>query len=238
MLRIGQNAGDMADALDLSPETDASARDVKRSPVDASGSDSAKRRQILDGARRVFLARGFDGTSMGEIAKAAGVSKGTLYVYFDSKEALFEALIVEERRSLAEVLFHLDADETDPRSVLRRLGLSFLQMMVRPEHMSSIRMVIGAVEKFPRFGQSFYEAGPRQGARRLQAYLDAQVEAGRLSIADTELAAHHFLDLCQSGILRHVLLTGLAPAADEMTRNVDEAIRVFFAAYGPEVRAG
>ena len=34
---------------------------------------------------------------MGEIAKSAGVSKGTLYIYFDSKEALFEALILEER---------------------------------------------------------------------------------------------------------------------------------------------
>jgi hypothetical protein len=132
------------------------------------------------------------------------------------------------------VLFQLDEDDPDPRSVLRRLGISFLQMMVRPEHISSIRMVIGAAEKFPRFGQSFYEAGPRQGARRLQAYLDAQVEAGRLQASDTHLAANHFLDLCQSGILRRVLLAGDAPTPDEMTRNVDEAIRVFFAAYGSQ----
>ena len=61
------------------------------------GAESAKRRQILEGARRVFLASGFDGASMGEIAKAAGVSKGTLYVYFDSKEKLFEALTIEEK---------------------------------------------------------------------------------------------------------------------------------------------
>src|SRR4051794_40269549 len=110
----------MPDALDIAP-------------VEARGVDSAKRRQILEGARQVFLGHGFDGASMGEIAKAACVSKGTLYVYFDSKEALFEALIIEERRSLAEVLFQLDADGPDPRSVLRRLGLSFLQMMVRTE---------------------------------------------------------------------------------------------------------
>ena len=186
----------------------------------------------------MFLARGFDGASMGEIAKAAGVSKGTLYVYFDSKEALFEALIVEERRSLAEVLFRLDADDPDPRSVLRGLGLSFLAMMVRPEHLSSIRMVIGAAEKFPRFGQSFYEAGPCQGAARLKAYFDAQVAVGRLAIDDTLVAANKFLDLCQSGILRRVLLAGEIPTDDEMTRNVDAAIRVFFAAYGPGAGAG
>ena len=47
--------------------------------------DSAKCRQIMDGAREVFLAQGFDAASMGEIARKAGVSKGTLYVYFDSK---------------------------------------------------------------------------------------------------------------------------------------------------------
>src|SRR3954471_4682707 len=197
-------------------------------------SESGKRRQILDGARQVFLAQGFDGASMGEIARAARVSKGTLYVYFDSKEALFEALIVEERRSLAEVLFQLDAEDPDPRSVLRRLGLSFLQIMVRPDHIASVRMVIGAAEKFPRFGRSFYEAGPLEGARRLKAYLDAQVEVGRLRIGDTHLAANQFLDLCQSGILRRVLLAGEVPTADEMACNVDAAIHVFFAAYGPQ----
>src|SRR3978361_590109 len=92
--------------------------------------DNAKRRQILDGARRVFLAHGFDGASMGEIARAAGVPKGPLYVYFDSKETLFEALTLAERGSLAEALFRLDEHDPDVRAVLRRLGLSFLYAMI------------------------------------------------------------------------------------------------------------
>ena len=58
--------------------------------------DSSKRRQILDGASKVFMEFGFDGASMGEIARAAGVSKGTLYVYFDNKEQLFQAIVQEE----------------------------------------------------------------------------------------------------------------------------------------------
>src|SRR3712207_6209006 len=139
--------------------------------IQEEGSESAKRRQILEGAREVFLARGFDGASMGEIAKVAGVSKGTLYVYFDSKESLFEALTIEEKRGLAEVLFQLDAEDPDVRAVLARLGQSYLKRLGRPEHISSIRMVIGAAEKFPRLGKAFYEAGPCQGRARLQAYL-------------------------------------------------------------------
>jgi AcrR family transcriptional regulator len=198
------------------------------------GAENAKRRQVLEGARQVFLSRGFDGASMGEIAKAAGVSKGTLYVYFDNKESLFEALTTEEKRGLAEVLFTLDADDPNVRAVLTKLGHSYVSRVGTPEHVSSVRMVIGAAEKFPRLGQAFYEAGPCQGAARLKAYLDRQVEAGRLSVEDTGVAAHHFLDLCASGLIRRLLLAvGEPPTEDEIRTNVENAMRVFFAAYGP-----
>ena len=195
--------------------------------------DSAKRQQILDGARRVFLAQGFDGASMGEIARAAGVSKGTLYVYFDSKEKLFEALTHSERSSLAEVLFSLDEDEEDLSVVLKRLGVSLLEHMIAPDHISSVRMVIGAADKFPSFAQSFYEAGPACGASRLQAYLDRRVAAGRLAVADTGLAAEQFLNLCSAGILKRALFAVVERVSEaEMARNVDAAIAVFMAAYG------
>jgi AcrR family transcriptional regulator len=193
-----------------------------------------KRQQILEGARTVFLAAGFDGASMGEIARTAGVSKGTLYVYFENKEDLFEALIIQEKSSLAEALFTLDADDPDVTAVLTRLGTSFLAEMCRPQHVSVVRMVIGACEKFPRFGQAFYEAGPACGVDRLSRYLDAQVQAGRLVVADTELASRHFLHLCQAGLLTRLLFAagGIAGEA-EMRHQVDAAVRVFLAGYGP-----
>jgi AcrR family transcriptional regulator len=206
-------------------------------PVAEDCGECGKRRQILTGAREVFLARGFDGASMGEIAKVAGVSKGTLYVYFDSKESLFEALTTEEKQGLAEVLFKLDADDPDVRKVLTKLGDTYLRRMGTPEHISSVRMVIGAAEKFPRLGQAFYEAGPCQGIARLKAYLDLQTKAGRLSIDDTEVAAQHFLDLCVSSLLRRMLFAAGEPPTDaEIRRNVENAMRVFFAAYGPEAK--
>ena len=201
---------------------------------DAVTPESDKRRQILDGARQVFMGAGFDGASMGEIARTAGVSKGTLYVYFDSKEALFEALTLEEKRGLAEALFLLDADDPDVAAVLTRLGTTYLIEMVRPEHVAVIRMVIGACEKFPRLGQAFFEAGPAMGVARLAAYLDAQVAAGRLKAADTNLAAKHFLHLCQAGLLTRLLFRAGDPVTqDEIDYRIREAVRVFFAGYGP-----
>ncbi len=70
--------------------------------------DSSKRRQILDGARKVFMDLGFDGASMGEIARSAGVSKGTLYVYFADKSRLFEAIVEEETLEKGAVEFNFE----------------------------------------------------------------------------------------------------------------------------------
>src|SRR5215510_12615227 len=83
------------------------ATDVDKGPPEAR-SDRLKRRQILEGARHTFLAQGFDAASMGAIARQAGVSKGTLYVYFKSKEELFEAIVEEQCRAEAEQIFTLD----------------------------------------------------------------------------------------------------------------------------------
>src|SRR5215203_1413969 len=71
--------------------------------------DSSKRRQILDGARKVFMDLGFDGASMNEIARAAGVSKGALYVYFADKSRLFEAIVEDEALEKGKIAYNLDA---------------------------------------------------------------------------------------------------------------------------------
>lgn len=197
--------------------------------------DTAKRRQILEGARQVFRAEGFDGASMGGIAKAAGVSKGTLYVYFDSKEALFEALVIEDRREAAERLFRLDPGNPDVRGVLCELGRSLVAVMSRAEHISILRMVMGAAEKLPRVGQVFYEAGPCHGRNRLAAYLREQAAAGRLRVPDAEVAAIQFLNLCKGDILTaHMFGVGEPPTTAEIDAVVTSAVDVFFAAYGPQ----
>src|SRR5271155_6174846 len=162
------------------------------------GLESAKRRQILDGSRRVFLAAGFDGASMNDIARVAGVSKGTLYVYFDSKERLFEALIREGRKQQAERLV-FPGDPGDARELLGGFGRRLIELMTRPENIAYVRIVIAATAKFPRLGQAFYEAGPCHGRGNLAAQLVKLCDTGALEIEDAERAAQQFIDLCKSG---------------------------------------
>src|SRR3954466_12165830 len=110
-------------------------------PVDFETADNAKRRQIMEGARAVFLAQGFDAASMGEIARKAGVSKGTLYVYFDSKERLFEAIVEDERAGQAEQVFALDSTDRDVSAVLTRLGAAYVRFLCQPTAISPLRTV-------------------------------------------------------------------------------------------------
>src|SRR3954447_22486543 len=89
--------------------------------------DSSKRRQIVDGARKVFMNLGFDGASMGEVARSAGVSKGTLYVYFADKNRLFEAIVEEESLEQGKVVFNFDP-KRDVATTLREFGRAYIKI--------------------------------------------------------------------------------------------------------------
>ncbi|HMN85385.1 MAG TPA: TetR/AcrR family transcriptional regulator [Bauldia sp.] len=197
-----------------------------------SGEDSAKVRQILDGARRVFLELGFDGASMGDIARAASVSKGTLYVYFDSKEVLFASLVADERRR-AKPDFDLDPRSTDVAGTLSRYGRAYIPYISRAGNIDLLRTVMGIAERFPRVGEEFYRDGPKRGRDFVRGFVEAQVAAGRLRVDDPALAAAQFIGLLQAGVL-NVLLFGVRNAPDEaeVARIVDGAVAMFLARYG------
>lgn len=200
-------------------------------PADGSD-DSAKWRQIVEGARTVFLSRGFDAASMGDIAKAAGVSKGTLYVYFKNKEELFAAIVREECFTHAEGAFRLDESDTDVAKVLAHVGVEFVNFLCSSGKASSLRIVIAIADRMPEIGRTFYETGPSNGINRLASYLDAQVRAGILVIDDCEIAAAQFLDACQSTLFKPVLFNfAPPPPLDRIRHVVGIAVRTFLAAY-------
>ena len=202
--------------------------------VSSRGEDNAKRRQILDGARRVFLADGFDGASMNEVARSAGVSKGTLYVYFTDKQDLFAALIRDEKQSQAEQLCRFDTDDVDVRATLSALGVRLMELMTRPESIAQLRTVVAVAAKFPAIGRAYYEAGPLFGRRRLAAYFDRQVAAGRLAADDTELAATQFIDLCKGRYhLEAMMGVAVAPTEAELRAHIGRTVESFLRLYGP-----
>ena len=193
--------------------------------------DSSKRRQILDGARRVFMDLGFDGASMGEIARAAGVSKGTLYVYFADKSRLFEAIVEEEALEKGQVAFNFDL-ERDVATTLREFGQAYIQMICRPGGGSAIRTVMAIAERMPDVGRRYYENVLEKTIGRLAFYLEAHVKAEELAIDDCQLAASQFMMMCQASLfLPWIFQAAPAPSAERITEVVESATRMFLAGY-------
>jgi AcrR family transcriptional regulator len=205
---------------------------IERAAPVAADEDSSKRRQIVEGARQVFMAQGFDAASMGEIARVAGVSKGTLYVYFKSKEDLFEAIVQQECRANADQIFDLDHRDHDVEGVLTRLGIGYVQFLCRPGRASPLRTVIAIAERMPEIGRRFYESGPAFGLAQLEGYLRAQVVAGVLVVEDCEVAAAQFMDACLATVFKPVLFNfGATPTPERIEHVVKIAVRTFLAAY-------
>ncbi|PSJ63990.1 TetR/AcrR family transcriptional regulator [Pseudaminobacter soli (ex Li et al. 2025)] len=200
----------------------------------AAGHDPAKRQQIIDGARRVFMNMGFDAASMNDITREAGVSKGTIYVYFASKEELFEALIEVERCAIFKNLYETLGQADDLRATLENFGIALSVKITSEKVVLAQRIVIGASERIPELGRRFYERGPKLGHDRVAAFLETMVERGLLEIPDIHLAAYQFTDLCTAGLFRQCMFAYRTetPTQAEIEYIVKAGVDVFLKAYG------
>lgn len=193
--------------------------------------DSSKRRQILDGARKLFLDLGFDGASMGEIARAAGVSKGTLYVYFADKNRLFEAIVEQESLEQGKLAFNFDPAR-DVATTLMDYGQAYIQLLCRPGGGSATRTVMAIAERMPEVGRRYYENVVALKIRRLADYLETRVAAGDLANEDCELAAAQFMQMCQATLFQpFIFQASPAPSAERIAHVVKSATQMFLAAY-------
>ncbi|MGD9477270.1 TetR/AcrR family transcriptional regulator C-terminal domain-containing protein [Shinella sp. G-2] len=198
------------------------------------GEDPAKREQILDGAKRVFMEQGFEAASMNDITRAAGVSKGTIYVYFENKEDLFGYMIERERRRITETVRHALDGQKPIDETLAGFGTLFATHMTADQTIRAMRMVIAANHRLPSLCSRFFSATPINPVSVLQEYLDRQVAAGIIVCDDTEHAAKQFIELTTVGLFKPRIFGAMeeVPSPAAIEKNVTAAIRMFLAAYG------
>lgn len=192
--------------------------------------------QVLDGARRIFIAAGFERASMDEIARAAAVSKATLYAYFPDKAALFREVYRTEMLRLADSAMARLSGELTPERALRDAAHQIISYLMSDFAMAMYRICVGEAPRFPEIGQVFYENGPELGRLRFGAYLEDAVARGDYVIADIDLAADQFFQLCQTTICDRLICGVQTQFSDaEINRSIDGAVSMFLARYG---RAG
>lgn len=201
------------------------------------GRRAAKEQQIRQAAARLFLEHGYGAVSMDAVARAAGVSKATIYAHFADKAALFETLIKEESARRWPDVAVLDAEPGDLRATLLAVATAYAELLVSPPVVQVFRMVVAEAPRFPELGRAFYEGGPRLLHDRLAAYLARAVAQGRLAIADPRLAAQQFFAMMRG---EHHLLAviGLDPPGtvppSEIADIAERATDMFLRAYRAE----
>lgn len=178
---------------------------------------SPKRRAVLDSAARLFMAEGFSAVSMDAVARAAQVSKATLYAHFPGKEALFAEIVGSNCQRMREEMAATAQAEAGhalgPALVV--LGTHWLRFLLRPEVRALHRVVVAECIRAPELARAFYTAGPQALRRWLAGWLDEQAARGQLRPGtDTVLVADQFLALLRGDLFTRATL-GLAESIAE-----------------------
>lgn len=131
-----------------------------------------KAEQILQGAMQEFLQHGYAATSMSRIAATAGVSKETLYSYFESKEKLFAAIVQHIAQQHHQEVFGSESLPTDPIEGLRLLApKSIAPENLDPMRMNFYRLIVGESGRFPELAAFYVEQFEQPGLQASTAYL-------------------------------------------------------------------
>jgi AcrR family transcriptional regulator len=166
----------------------------------------ARREELIQAAFTLFMERGFSATRLEDVATAAGVAKGTVVVYFPTKEALFTAVVqhyVEPQLAKAEEVLH---GTGSPRERLIEL-IRFIHTSLQDPHVGGIpKLIVSEVGNFPELARNFH-AEVCQRSMRVQIELINQgIAAGQFRPVDPELTARTLMDpVLMHAIWRHSL---------------------------------
>jgi AcrR family transcriptional regulator len=190
--------------------------------------------QVLAGARLVFLQQGFEGASVDDIAREAGVSKATLYSYFPDKRLLFlEVAKAECCRQADEAEANIGCDCT-LREALTIAAATLVDFFTSDFFLRMYRIFVAEAERFPELGREFYESGPKLGRERMVQYFKEAEARGELRIEDKELAADQFAELCKSDLFTKRVMGILDDVTEaQKERVIAGAVETFLARYHP-----
>lgn len=192
---------------------------------------------MIDAAVEMFLAHGYQGVSMDELAARAGVAKQTVYSHFESKEALFHAMVWTLTDAASDTVHTgvpLPKSDEPIQDFLFNYAQRQLKVVLTPTLMSLRRLVIGEASRFPELAQALYEQGPKRALTVLAELFRQLDDRGSLRAPDPVVAASHFNWLVMGEAINRAMLLGdeSLPSEEELNETASQAVRVFLAAYG------
>lgn len=188
--------------------------------------------QVIAGAREVFLRHGFEGASVDDIAKAAKVSKATLYSYFSNKQFLFMEVTQRECQRQADTAIEAVDLDAPIEAQLTGVATQMVDFITSDFGRSTFRVCVSESERFPSLGQSFYESGPLMVRTHMVGLLQLAVARGDLAIEDFALAADQLAELCKADLFPRMMFNITATFSKaEKDRVIHGAVQMFLARY-------
>ena len=165
--------------------------------------------QILEAAFRVFGTRGLHQATLDDVARAAGITKGTIYLYFPSKAALFSAMLKARVNAL---LPPMETPDGRPVPSTLRQFQTLAQRLYRffqsPAFLAMYRTMVGEAPQFPEAAALLYREGILPANRRLAEVIRRGIRAGEFRGVDPLIAARAFAGMFQVFAVSQGLLGG------------------------------
>ena len=197
--------------------------------LEVHGRSRIKREQILEGARHVFLREGFAAASTDVLAQEAGVSKGTLYAYYPSKERLFVEIIHKQLLENPQVQGLDMIDQCTPhhlaelRLVMLSLAQKVIATLMQPETLALLRIVIADAHRFPQLVETLRSTIPERVAVAVSLLLKRARDNGiALRQGDTTIMTRLFI----GPLLSYVVFDGLLHPQNESRSPDGEQIEI------------
>ncbi|MBS0015131.1 MAG: TetR/AcrR family transcriptional regulator [Arthrospira sp. SH-MAG29] len=176
-----------------------------------------KGEQILRGAMPEFLTHGYASTSMDRVAKAAGVSKQTLYSHFSDKDGLFTALVKRIASEKLRIVWSPPLSGK-PELVLRDLAKRLLMENISDrEYLGFIRLIVSESGKRPDLAQIFLTSLVKPAIETLTEYLKTCQE---LTITDPEATARIFV----GSLIHYMVVQEILQGKDSLPMTADRLI--------------
>ena len=189
--------------------------------------------QVLDSAREIFLRDGFERAAVDDIARAAKVSKATIYAYFPDKRQMFLEVARAECHRQTQAAEAAIVADTPVREMLTIAAERLASFVMSDFGQKILRIIAREGDRFPGLGREFFETGPRVVHALLVHHLGNHVRAGHLQIDDLDLAADQFVQLCKAHLQeRHLFGMSDTIGQQDVQRIVTGAVDMFLARYG------
>lgn len=193
--------------------------------------DPKRTQVILEAAGDVFCQEGYMRASMDRVARAAGVSKATLYNHFADKSALFRAAVRRVSETFVLELDGLGLDRLDLSTALERLGCHFLEFLLTERNLSVVRAVLAESQHDPQLGRAFHESGPAIAQQAVAHLLARRMVCGDLPTVDSLRAARHYVALLRGDLFWRALLR-VPVAPEELPPHVKSIVSHFLSGLG------